>query len=129
MPPHTVVSLKQDFLSAQTRLLSQPLSPSRTWLNANDNNEEGLPEKAVDDALFKLNHRLQQHSRRVYAPQATRHVAEQIDQLYWNTAVAASEGRDDEDQDGGPTEGLTVSADLGNYLTFLYQLKNARTLR
>ena len=121
--PPTVVTLKQDFLSAQTRLLSQPLGPSRAWRTANENHEEGLPEKAVDDALFKLNHRLQQHARRVYPPNATRHVAEQIDQLYWNAAVAAKEGRagdsgdDDGNDDGAAAEALNVGADLGTHFS------------
>ncbi|KAK0720545.1 kinetochore Sim4 complex subunit Fta4 [Lasiosphaeris hirsuta] len=115
MAPPTVVSLKQDFLSIQTRLLSQPLAPSRAWRAANNNHEESLPEKAIDDALLKLNQRLQQHSRRAYAPQATRHVAEQIDQLYWNAAVAASEGGDNDDED--PIEGLTIGADLASPAT------------
>ncbi|KAK1831578.1 kinetochore Sim4 complex subunit Fta4 [Podospora conica] len=95
--PPTVVHLKQSFLTTQTRLLSQPLAPSRAWLTTNDAHDDALPPKAVDDALFKLNQRLQQHTRRVYAPQATRHVAEQIDALYWNAALAATESRDDDD--------------------------------
>ncbi|KAK3900411.1 kinetochore Sim4 complex subunit Fta4 [Staphylotrichum tortipilum] len=106
--PPTIVSLKQSFLTTQTRLLSQPLTPSRAWHASNttphqeDNaNNTPLPPKAVDDALFKLNHRLHQHARRVYAPQATRHVAEQIDQLYWNAAEAATRGDEGEEEDGG----------------------------
>ena len=66
--PPTVVSLKQDFLSTQTRLLSQPLTPSRAWRASNDANENdneddqgALPDKVIDDALWGLNHRLQQH--------------------------------------------------------------------
>lgn len=106
--PPTVVHLKQSFLTTQTRLLSQPLAPSRDWLTTNTTHDEGLPPKAVDDALFKLNQRLQQHTRRVYAPQATRHVAEQIDALYWNAALAASESRDDDDD-----EALRLGSDLG----------------
>jgi hypothetical protein len=111
----TVLSLKQSFLTAQTRLLSQPLTPTRAWHNtntntntnnANESNEEttpALPPKAVDDALFKLNHRLQQHARRAYAPQATRHVAEQIEQLYWNAAEEAQRGEEGEEvlEEGG----------------------------
>ncbi|KAK4156276.1 kinetochore Sim4 complex subunit Fta4 [Chaetomidium leptoderma] len=144
--PPTVVSLKQSFLTTQTRLLSQPLAPTRAWQssnnknnknNNNNNNNEtsnenpaALPEKAIDDALFKLNHRLQQHARRVYAPQATRHVAEQIDQLYWNAAEAAaaaaaphsSRGDAAEEEAGGTEEedgimeggGLTLGADLAD---------------
>ena len=81
-PPPTIFSRKSDFLLAQTRLLSQSLSPSRSWRHQNDNSEDGISERAVDDVLFRLNHTLQQHARRVYAPQASRHVAEQIDQLF-----------------------------------------------
>jgi hypothetical protein len=115
--PPTIVSLKQSFLTAQTRHLSQPLTPTRAWRNTNTNtnneDESALPEKAIDDALFKLNHRLQQHARRAYAPQATRHVAEQIDQLYWNAAEAASQRDEDGDGDIDMIEGLSVGADLG----------------
>lgn len=83
----TILSIKQEFLDAQTRLISQPLQPSRAWRRGNeaaadDENDRRLTERAVDDALFRLNHTLQQHARRVYAPQATRHVAEQIEELY-----------------------------------------------
>lgn len=121
--PPTVVSLKQSFLTTQTRLLSQPLTPTRAWRTSNsDDPSVALPEKAIDDALFKLNHHLQQHARRVYAPQATRHVAEQIDQLYWNAAEAATQGDRgylDGDEDGdGEGLGVSLSADLGMYPPF-----------
>jgi len=115
----TVVFLKQSFLNAQTRLLSQPLAPSRAWRNANSNGEDNaspLPDKAIDDALFKLNNRLQQHARRVYPPQATRHVAEQIDALYWNAAEAATRGGEDDeggDLDEGIEKSLRKGADFG----------------
>ncbi|KXX79310.1 Kinetochore protein fta4 [Madurella mycetomatis] len=119
--PPTIVSLKQNFLTAQTRLLSQPLTPTRAWRNNNSSQgDNSLSEKAIDDALFKLNHRLQQHSRRVYAPQATRHVAEQIDQLYWNAADAAAtrgarDGDDGDNEDGKEVaEGLGQGADLAD---------------
>ena len=120
--PPTVVSLKQTFLTTQTRQLSQPLAPTRAWHSTNPNNtnnttaeDQPLPEKALADALFKLNHRLRQHVRRVYAPQATRHVAEQIDQLYWNAAEAAtSHDHDDNNSDTDAAEALTLGADLGN---------------
>ncbi|KAK3327774.1 kinetochore complex Fta4 of Sim4 subunit, or CENP-50-domain-containing protein [Cercophora scortea] len=113
--PPTVISLKQDFLTTQTRLLSQPLSaPTRAWRATNESDAAAsLPEKAVDDALFRLNHRLQQHARRAYAPQATRHVAEQIDKLYWNAAGGGGEVHDgDEGGDDGVAEGLNFGADL-----------------
>ena len=123
MAPPTVVSLKQTFLTTQTRQLSQPLTPTRAWHSTNTNTnttenntpeDQPLPEKAISDALFKLNHRLRQHARRVYAPQATRHVAEQIDQLYWNAAEAATaHDHDDDDPDSEAAEALTLGADLG----------------
>jgi hypothetical protein len=97
MAPPTVLTLKTSFLSAQTRLLAQPITPSRTWRNANDEANDSLSEKAVDDALFRLNQLLQQHSRRVHAPQATRHIAEQIDRLYWDAAEKYLE----QDEDSG----------------------------
>ncbi|POS70791.1 hypothetical protein DHEL01_v210814 [Diaporthe helianthi] len=104
-PPPTILTLKQNFITAQTRLLSQPLQPSRAWRRGNEaaaNDEEAaaaaLTEKAVDDALFRLNHTLQQHSRRVYVPQATRQIAEQVDRLYLSAGERqAADGDDDED--------------------------------
>lgn len=82
----TIPSLKQAFLTTQTTLLAQPLTPSRSWQAANDASDEPLPERAVDDALFALNHAIQQHCRRVYAPQATRNYAEQINKIYTEDA-------------------------------------------
>ncbi|KAK3373337.1 kinetochore Sim4 complex subunit Fta4 [Lasiosphaeria ovina] len=133
-PPPTVVALKQRFLGTQTRALSQPLAPSRAWRTSSaqagpdtDENETGggsnsrLPDKAVDDALFRLNHALQQHARRVYAPQATRHVAEQIDGLYWNAAGEVLDGgvEGEGEGDGGESvaAGLGVGADLAAHET------------
>lgn len=122
MAPATpsILTLKQNFLTAQTRLLSQPLQPSRAWRRSNEaaDNEENNPrlsEKAVDDALFRLNHTLQQHTRRVYPPQATRHIAEQIDQLY----LATGERRVHEDDDGddGEDAWTLVGADFGESQT------------
>lgn len=107
MAPPTVITLKTSFLSAQTRLLAQPIAPSRAWRNANDEAEDAISERALDDALFRLNHLLQQHSRRVHAPQATRHVAEQIDSLYWNAAERSL----DQDGEGGGF----VAGDLGRF--------------
>jgi hypothetical protein len=84
-PPPTILHVKQTFLTNQTRLLSQPLAPSHSWRANNSNSENLLPEKAIDEALFRLNQTLSQHSRRVHPPQAIRHVAEQLDALYWTT--------------------------------------------
>ncbi|KAF7537174.1 hypothetical protein G7Z17_g12907 [Cylindrodendrum hubeiense] len=82
----TIPSLKQSFLTTQTTLLAQPLAPSRSWQAANDASDEPLPERAVDDALFALNHSIQQHCHRLYAPQANRNIAEQINKTYTEDA-------------------------------------------
>ncbi|KAK4195151.1 kinetochore protein fta4 [Triangularia verruculosa] len=108
--PPTITTLKTNFLSAQTRVLSNPLHPTREWRDANDE----LPEKQVNDALGKLNHRIQQHSKRVYAPQATRHVAEQIDALYTAHSLPTLIGGD------GEEDGISVAADLGMFFDMIY---------
>lgn len=98
----SIVELKQTFLTAQSRLLSQPLQPSRSWRNAHAAAIEGeggkgkLTNAAIDEALIQANNALQQHTHRVYAPQATRHVAEQIERLY-HSAGESSAVLDDPD--------------------------------
>ncbi|KAK6223258.1 hypothetical protein LQW54_000375 [Pestalotiopsis sp. IQ-011] len=88
MAPPTILAHKSAFLAAQTLHLSQSLAPSTTWRNAHADNDDdensggSIPQRAVDDALFRLNQNLQQHARRVYPPAATRQVAEQIDSLF-----------------------------------------------
>ncbi|RYP67892.1 hypothetical protein DL771_007000 [Monosporascus sp. 5C6A] len=124
MPPPTILAHKTDFLNAQTLQLSRALTPSNAWRRASNRrraavrsgnngneNESATPlsEKAVDDALYRLNHALLQHSRRVYAPQATRHVAEQIEALYLEAGErgvrAGDDDDEDEDADGVAAEG------------------------
>ncbi|KAH8646648.1 kinetochore Sim4 complex subunit Fta4 [Xylariales sp. PMI_506] len=121
MAPPTILAHKSAFLSAQTLHLSQALAPSPAWRAANDhrsggsrNDEDGaaaaaaaasIPERALEDALFRLNHALQQHVRRVYPAQATRHIAEQIDSLFLDAGGAADRGAadgGDGDGDGDP---------------------------
>ncbi len=81
----TILDLKSSFLRAQILALSQPLRPSATFIASNTSDEENaLRQKAIDDALIKLNNQLKQHNRLSYGPQVQRHVAEQVDKLYWN---------------------------------------------
>ncbi|KAI0120930.1 kinetochore Sim4 complex subunit Fta4 [Xylariales sp. AK1849] len=82
MAPPTILAHKTTFLTGQTLQLSQNLTPSHAWRMANDGAEQSISERILDDALYRLNHTLQQHARRAYPPQATRHVAEQIDSLF-----------------------------------------------
>lgn len=125
-PTPTILALKQNFLTTQTRLLSQPVQPSRTWRrgndaaadkkNGHDENDQKLSEKALDDALYRLNHTLQQHARRVYAPQATRHVAEQIDRLY----LSVGDNRDESENGEGEDSWRIAGADYGEFSWFLF---------
>ncbi|KAL8393229.1 hypothetical protein RB595_003138 [Gaeumannomyces hyphopodioides] len=121
--PPTIQALKQDFIAEQTRLLSQPLAPSRAWSKANSAAAAAaagtapLPQKAVDDALARFNHRLQQHSARVYSPPATRHVAEQLEQLYLAAERDDGAPRAGGDGDDGGDASLTLSADFADAQT------------
>ncbi|KAK7745102.1 hypothetical protein SLS62_009966 [Diatrype stigma] len=121
MPPPTILAHKTDFLTSQTLQLSRALAPSNTWRASNNSNHAHhnpaaatpppLPEKAIDDALYRLNHALQQHARRVYAPQATRHVAEQIEALYLEAGergVRAGDSESDSEEEGGDESGLGI---------------------
>ncbi|KAH8589669.1 kinetochore Sim4 complex subunit Fta4 [Bisporella sp. PMI_857] len=81
--PPTIIDLKSSFLRTQITLLSQPLVPSPSTLSTISESENALRQRSIDDALRKANQLLRKHNRVVYGPQATRHVAEQIDRLYW----------------------------------------------
>lgn len=113
MAPPTILQHKSAFVTAQTLQLSQSLEPSPAWRNAHARSEGSLPDKALDDALFRLNHALQQHAKRVYASPASRHVAEQIEALFLEQGrPAASEDEDEDEAAGSSTGVLTLGADL-----------------
>ncbi|KAI1204285.1 kinetochore Sim4 complex subunit Fta4 [Annulohypoxylon truncatum] len=131
MAPPTILAHKSSFLTAQTLQLSQSLAPSAAWRAANAQAAEGsLPDRLVDEALYRANHALLQHARRVYAPQASRHVAEQIEALYLEAAEKAvrgdgagggvgggEEGEGEEGRERGDEEGgrfLRVGADFAS---------------
>jgi Kinetochore complex Fta4 of Sim4 subunit, or CENP-50 len=80
----TIIDLKLHFLNSQILALSSPLSPSSTFIASNSSAEEdALRQNSIDEALHKLNGLLKKHNRLAYGPQAKRHVAEQVDRLYW----------------------------------------------
>jgi hypothetical protein len=81
-PAPTIPALKESFITAQTNLLSQPVVPSRIWRRNNNASSQPIPTRVVDDALFSLNQTIQLHCRRVYPPQASYNVAEQISNSY-----------------------------------------------
>ncbi|KAI8623160.1 kinetochore Sim4 complex subunit Fta4 [Xylariaceae sp. FL1651] len=100
MAPPTIIAHKSTFLANQTLHLSQALTPSTAWRTANERAQDGLSARVVDDALYRLNHTLTQHARRVYAPQASRHVAEQVEGLFREEAERALRDEEDEEEDG-----------------------------
>lgn len=100
-PPHphtmatnnpTITTLKTTFLRTQINTLSTPLRPSSAFLTNQAQKDEALSQKTIDDALLKLNAILKKHNKVAYGPQATRHVAEQIDRLYWGGERGAMVG-------------------------------------
>lgn len=79
----TIIDLKARFLRAQILALSQPLRPSSSFQPSTSEEENALRQKSIDEALHKLNGLLKKHNKLSYGPQAQRHVAEQVDKLYW----------------------------------------------
>ncbi|KAI0536507.1 kinetochore Sim4 complex subunit Fta4 [Xylaria digitata] len=115
MAPPTLIAHKSAFLAKQTLQLSQALAPSATWRAANDRAEDGLPARVVDDAIVRLNHIVTQHNRRVHAPQTSRHIAEQIERLFYEEAERVLRGDEDEGGEGDrdvERQQLRVGADF-----------------
>lgn len=79
----TIIDLKTRFLRAQILAFSQPLRPSASFQSSISDEENALRQKSIDEALHKLNVLLKKHNKLSYGPQAQRHVAEQVDRLYW----------------------------------------------
>jgi len=80
-PVPTILDLKLAFLRSQIQALSAPLRIPPNYRPADE--DQTIRQKAIDEALYQLNARIQEHSKLVYSSQAQRHVAEQIDALYW----------------------------------------------
>lgn len=97
----TVVASKSKFLRAQIRILSQPLQPA-----ARRREDRGtLTESAVTEATREglschlaseirreaekttVNRLVRRHNQSVFSAVAVRHVAEQIDRLYWDNGA------------------------------------------
>ncbi|KAL1956357.1 hypothetical protein VTO42DRAFT_7340 [Malbranchea cinnamomea] len=82
----TLTEIKLSFIRDQIRTLSAPLTPNPDWRNYYGLEiEEDISDKVVDDALQKLNNVLKQHHRAVFSTQATHHVVQQIERLYWDS--------------------------------------------
>jgi hypothetical protein len=89
----TIIDLKTSFLRTQILLLSKPLRLSGTLISDEEN---ALRQKSIDDALSKLNALLRKHNKVAYGPQAQRHVAEQVDRLYWSAGERDVRGAGEE---------------------------------
>lgn len=125
MTTNSIYDLKKGFLSSQLRILNGPLEPPLDWQERIPEGEDGdLPEAVVDQVLYKrrqlsiiclcsqlptseknrtyhntflVNIVAKKHQRLVYSAQALRHVAEQIDDLYWkNNNNLEGSTRDDD---------------------------------
>lgn len=122
-PVPTVPALKQSFIAAQITILAQPPAPSHAWRAANTAANHPIPPRALDDALLALGHTVQQHCRRVYPPQATRNVADQIANAYSRDAErkVGAEG----DVDGAVSKEL----DLGGCSVLLSPIWSRATVQ
>ncbi|MCJ1391983.1 hypothetical protein MMC18_004850 [Xylographa bjoerkii] len=106
----TIPAKKQSFLHSQTRLLSTPLSPSPTWhSNIPATAQNALPTEAIQDAIHKVNALIRAHNQRAYPAPALRHVAEQIDALYW--AAGATDSQTGAADEGGVGRGADLRED------------------
>jgi hypothetical protein len=84
----TLLNTKSAFLRQQVRLLSQPLAPSASWSTFAPPTTSGpLPPKQISTALTRVNDKLAAHNKNVYSAPSQRHVAEQLDALYWNQVL------------------------------------------
>lgn len=124
----TVVEAKTAFLRQQIRLLSATLQPSSQWRdNAPAIEEPELSDKVVEDVMNKVNAKIKQHNRLVYSAASTRHVAEQIDVLYWNSVSEGGIGSAETDFESGllpvkKTTDLTDEESLSSLPSNLEQL-------
>ncbi|MCJ1410259.1 hypothetical protein MMC19_004344 [Ptychographa xylographoides] len=110
----TITELKKTFLQYQVRILNTPLEPSSSWLDNAPIHQEGeLRNELIQEVVRKANTIVRHHNRTVYPSQALRHIAEQIDALYW--AAGAPDPHSGEVDDGV----ITRDADLRDHETIL----------
>lgn len=84
--PLSIIDHKLHFLRNQIHNLGRPIAISDSFdarRPADIDPSYVLRQKLVDDALLAVNNQIKRHNKLVYPVQATRHVAEQLDGLYW----------------------------------------------
>lgn len=97
--PPTITQLKERFISAQALHLASGLAPSAAFRAANEKSDQALNPRQLETVATVLDGLVQDHCRRVYAPQANRALAEQISDSYSKEADRKLL-RDDVDGDG-----------------------------
>lgn len=110
--PPTIIDLKLVFLRNQIAALSRPISVPSSFAARQPaylEESEILRQKHIDEALTQLNAQIRKHSKLAYSHVAQRHVAEQIDALYWRAG-----DRDVRDGRLGD-EGLERGVDFGKH--------------
>ncbi|KAA8902615.1 kinetochore complex Fta4 of Sim4 subunit, or CENP-50-domain-containing protein [Sphaerosporella brunnea] len=110
MPPNTTASVytaKCDFLTTMVRQLSVLHQPNMEDLPASDEHGD-LPDSVLQTVYYKLSIVAKKQGNLIYSQQTLRHVAEQIDSLYWEEEEGGERG------DAGAAEVLRAGVDLRN---------------
>ncbi|EXJ89273.1 hypothetical protein A1O3_02339 [Capronia epimyces CBS 606.96] len=109
----SITAVKAAFIRAQVRQLSAPLEASTTWRDLAPRAEvDGrLSDRAIQDVVAKVNDKIKQHNRMVFSQQSQRHVAEQIETLYWNRISTESQ-TDAADEPGPALEAVAIRKEM-----------------
>jgi len=79
----TLFTIKKSFLASQIRLLSVDPTPPPNWQDDIPAGPGGdLSQRAIDQALTKVNLVARKYNRSVYSSQTVKRVAEQIEAIY-----------------------------------------------
>lgn len=100
----TVVSIKSSFLRTQIRILSQPLQASEQFVKSTS-----IPTSTVREVAREANRILRRHNKATYPAISIRHVAEQIDRLYWDATIPESDAEADQGDISGGEETLRAN--------------------
>ncbi|EXJ72766.1 uncharacterized protein A1O5_03913 [Cladophialophora psammophila CBS 110553] len=99
MDEPSITALKAAFIRSQVRHLETPLEPPTQWQDLLPEPAEGrLTDKMIQDLVSKVNDKIKRHNRLIFSTQSQRHVAEQIESLYW-TLVSADDAERGADPD------------------------------
>jgi len=83
----SIYTTKSAFLSNQVRVLSIIPTPPAHWresLPTTDDEHGDISDAVIKNVLYKLSIVARKHHNLVYSAQTLRHIAEQVDALYWS---------------------------------------------